>query len=266
MIHIALDSYFFFERESFRRIKEFLDGKGIDNEIYRIVPFSHEINPTLPENRIIVPFGCIEFVQEIIKKHGDRALVFYDENIFTNENCLNKWGDLCLNADAKIMTIEEVEKLDPDKQYFIRPIEDLKTFSGNLFQPGMMKSLIERYAGYEFTELDMQTKVIVAPPKEIKREWRSFIVNGRFISSSLYREGKKHKEDGENIPEDVISFCEKAVAIYNPAKAFALDICQLDDGSYKIIEFGCMHNCGFYSANIETIMGSFLELFEEKTV
>lgn len=260
-IHVALDSYFFFERDNFKRIKDFLDNNGKENEIYQLVPFSHEINPKLPEDRLIIPFGCIEFVQEINKLKESRTIVIYNEKVFTNENCLNSWGELCLNSDAKIMTLEEVEKLNPEEQYFIRPLEDLKTFSGNLFQPGMMKSLVERYSGYENNELNLQTKVVVAPPKKIVKEWRNFIIGGKVVSSSMYREGKKHKEDS-NVPAEMISFCEKALEKYTPAKAFVLDIGLTENRDYKIIEFGCIHNCGFYSANVEAIMGSFLELFD----
>lgn len=265
-MHIAIDSYFFFERDNFKILKDFFESKNVDNDIYKLTPFSHEINPRLPNKKPIIPFGCIEFVQEVIKQGGDNAFIFYDEDVFTNENCLSRWGEMCLNSDAKIMTINEIRELDPEKQYFIRPLEDLKTFTGNLFQPGMMKSLVERYGGYENNTLNMETRVIVASPKSVIREWRNFIVDGKVVSSSLYRENGRHKEGRENIPTDMILFCQEALKIYIPSKAFVLDICQTEDNEFKIVEFGCIHNCGFYQADVEKVLGEILQLFEEKSV
>lgn len=253
-IHIALDSYFFFERDNFNKIKEFLDENNISNEIYQIIPFSHEIQPALPTDVTIVPFGCIEFVQAIRKLDNVTSVVFYDENIFTNENCLNQWKELCLNHDAKIMSVKEAIDTLEDRQYFMRPIEDLKSFAGNLFEPGHLPSLLERYGGYENNTFNVQSKIIVSSPKEIENEWRVFIVDGQVVSSSLYRKNRKFTEAGGEIPVEMVEFCNKAIAIYCPDKAFAFDVCQLDNGDFKIIEFGCIHNCGFYKADVKKVI------------
>lgn len=260
-IHIALDSHFFFERENFKKIKDFLDENNIENEIYQIIPFSHEIIPQLPKDRMVVPFGCIEFVQEVRKMADVSSTMFFDENVFTNENCLNKWGTHCLNNDAQIMTVEDaINTLDKDKQYFMRPVEDLKSFTGNLFEPGHLPSLLERYAGYENNQFNSKSRIIVSEPKNVKREWRNFIVDGNVVSSSLYKENGKHRKE-LGAPASVIQLCYNALSLYNPSKAFVLDICQLEDDNFYIVEFGCIHNCGFYSANVESIMDRIVKLF-----
>jgi len=264
-IHIALDSYFFFEKENFKKIKNFLEENNIENEIYQIVPFSHEIIPPLPKDRMVVPFGCIEFVQEVRKMTDVSSTIFFDEEVFTNENCLNKWGSLCLNSDAQIMTVEEALSLEKDKQYFMRPIEDLKSFTGNLFTPGHLPSLLERYSGYENNQFNAKSRIVVSEPKNIKKEWRVFIVDGVVVASSLYKEDGKHKE-ALGAPSSVIKLCYNALDLYNPAKAFVLDICKLEDGEFYIVEFGCIHNCGFYSANVERIMDRIVKLFEDSIV
>lgn len=270
-IHIALDSYFFFERDNFNKIKDFLDQNNIENEIYKIIPFSHEIQPQLPKDKLVIPFGCIEFVQEIRKMPDINSEIFFDEFIFTNENCLNQWGDLCLNKDAKVITVEEaITSLKKDKQYFMRPIEDTKSFSGNLFEVGHLPSLLERYSGYENNQFKSDSKIIVSEPKKVLREWRNFIVDGRVITSSLYKEKGKHKEK-LGAPQSVIDLCQKAIKIYNPSKAFVLDVCEFDeygDGYYSfgIVEFGCIHNCGFYKADVPHIFSRFLKLFEQVNV
>jgi len=264
-IHIALDSYFFFERENFQKIKEFLDENNIDNELYKILPFSHEIQPLLPKDKLIIPFGCIEFVQEIRNMKDLNSEIFFDENIFTNENCLKQWGAHCLNSDAQIMSVEDAMKNLEDKQYFMRPVEDLKSFTGNLFEPGHLPSLLERYSGYENNQFNSKSRIIVSEPKKIIREWRNFIVDGQVISSSLYKENKKHKEE-LGAPTPAIQLCYNALSLYNPAKAFVLDVCELDDGFFYIVEFGCIHNCGFYKAGVEKVFSEFLKLFKLSNV
>jgi hypothetical protein len=264
-MHIAIDSYFFFERDNFKILKDFFERKGISHELYKLTPFSHEINPPLANDNMIIPFGCIEFVQETLKQN-ENAFVFYDENVFTNENCLDRWGHLCLNYGAKIMTVEEaMSNLEKDRKYFMRPTEDLKSFTGNLFEVGHLPSLLERYGGYENNLFKATSKIVVSEPKEIRREWRNFIIDGKVVSSSLYKENGRHREE-LGAPSQIINLCDAALSVYNPAKAFVLDVCELKNGSYGIIEFGCIHNCGFYKVDVEKVLGEFLQLFQEKNV
>jgi hypothetical protein len=42
------------------------------------------------------------------------------------------------------------------------------------------------------------------------------------------------------------------------------DIADTPEG-YKIIEFGCIHNCGFYDANLSKLIQSIVEYFEKET-
>jgi len=256
-IHIALDS-FFIEKDNFQTQIDYFKKNNIEYEIYRLVPFSHEITPQLPADKLIVPFGCIEFVQAIRKMDNIQSTIFFNDDIFTNENCLKQWKSFCLNSKAKIMTFKEAKETLEDKEYFIRPIEDTKSFTGNLFTPGHLKSLQERYSGYENNNFTEESKIIVSEPRKIKREWRNFIIDGKVISSSLYKEDGVHKEE-VGIPNEVLAFCRAALYVYNPARAFALDVCELEDGSFAIVEFGCIHNCGFYKADMnkvtEAIMG-----------
>lgn len=252
-IHVAIHNISL-ERESQEAQIKFLEDNGIDYEVYTLVPFSHEIYPALPKDKLIIPFGCIEFVQDLRKIAGIDLSMQFDDDIFTNENCINQWKSFCLNNGAKIMTTKEAVDSLEEKDYFVRPVDDKKSFRGKVYKPSELKALLERYSGYENNEFNSESIIVVSELKEIKKEWRTFVVDGKVVSSSLYRDGSRHREES-GAPDEVLSFCSAALRVYNPAKAFVLDVCELVDGSYAIVEFGCIHSCGFYKADVPKITG-----------
>lgn len=259
-LHFALDSQFVYEKENFKILKSYLDKNEISNEQYTIVPFSHEIIPPLISEKKIIPIGTIEFVQKIKKDKNLNSIIYFEEDVFTNENCIKNWKSFSLNHKSEILTIKEVlGKVEPDVWFFMRPSSDLKSFSGKLFQIGHIKPLLERYSRYENNMLTEDSIVIISTPKEIKKEWRFFIIDGQIITSSMYRSFGGHREEIGS-PEDTKAFCRAALKVYNPYKAFVLDVCQLEDGHHYIVEFGCINNCGFYAADIEAITKALIDL------
>ena len=99
------------------------------------------------------------------------------------------------------------------------------------------------------------TKIIVAKPYNIDKEWRLFIVDRKVVASSQYRKNFILSKSGEDVPENVISFAEKACDIYTPHDIFVMDI-GLSGGDLYIIECNCMNGSGFYEADINSIIGS----------
>jgi hypothetical protein len=87
----------------------------------------------------------------------------------------------------------------------------------------------------------------------LKKEWRNFIINGEIVTSSLYRENFRLKKSATDIPNEMLEFVKNAIQIYQPSKAFVMDIAFCGD-SYYIIECGCIHSVGFYHADIEKII------------
>ena len=60
-------------------------------------------------------------------------------------------------------------------------------------------------------------------------------------------------KDGNDAPEEMIAFCEKACHIYTPHDVFVMDIAETG-GDYYILECGCMNSVGFYEADMEKIV------------
>ena len=62
-----------------------------------------------------------------------------------------------------------------------------------------------------------------------------------------------------DIPKEMLTFVEDRIADYKPHDSFAMDIASTQDGTYYIIECGCLNSVGFYHADIKEIVKSISE-------
>ena len=97
-----------------------------------------------------------------------------------------------------------------------------------------------------------ETLIQVASEKNVYREFRFWVYNGKIISGSQYRIGKSVVHS-ELVDEEAFKFCEKMIEIFQLAKGFIMDIGLTDNGP-KIIECGCFNCAGFYKADIQKIL------------
>lgn len=112
--------------------------------------------------------------------------------------------------------------------------------------------------------LDMDSKILVGPAYNIHKEWRNYIVDGKVVSSSRYRKDFRLSKDSLDIPKEMITFVEERCKEYMPHETFAMDIASTHDGTYYIIECGCLNSVGFYSSDIKKIVKSVTEWIEKK--
>ena len=99
------------------------------------------------------------------------------------------------------------------------------------------------------------TAVIVATPKEFGCEWRFFMVDGRVASACCYRQyGEVMPERW--VPDAASDFVADCIAAYDPLPAYALDITQVADGSFRVLEINTMNNSGFYACEPDKIVAA----------
>lgn len=130
---------------------------------------------------------------------------------------------------------------------FIKPDGDTKLFSGHLTSRADFAAWRERMLNSPEIEPGAgDTMVIVAAPKEFGCEWRFFVVDGQIASACCYRQyGEVMPERW--VPEAASDFVRDCIAAYDPLPAYALDITQIADGSYRVLEINTMNNSGFYA-------------------
>lgn len=192
-----------------------------------------------------------------------------------NYECYNYYGyfgDVLLNSEYVMMGLNDVmrnkdnffETFNTDA-VFIRPSNGYKSFPGQLLHKDDFDDefdlLTKSYGG-----LDMNTLTVISPIKDIKEEYRFIVVDGKVISGSLYMDEKsrdKWEAYYDKPCEDNLAtaFAEQIVLDkYQPDKAYTIDVCKLEDGSYKLIELNSLCCASWYGNDYNLVIKALNEL------
>lgn len=173
---------------------------------------------------------------------------FYNEN-HDYRVWSEHYGDHLLNADAVVCRYGDVEPRW--EEFFIRPCADTKSFAGDCYDWSEFKEWQHKVLVLKecYTTLDADTMVMYSPIKTIHREARFFIVDKRVVTYSTYKIGSRVIHIQET-PPSMIAFAQRMVDIWQPARAFALDVALIKD-DHKIVEINCINSAGFYDIDIQ---------------
>lgn len=228
---------------------------GVSFEEILVIPFSSEIPKFTQDDKINIYYGSTTLMYNIYNQMNKPQGLFFDEKTFSMENYLHIWKNFMLNGDAKITTFREFAKEGhpDDSLWFSRPDADDKSFNGDVRTYKEIVDWSKTFTVYDNVNLSEDTKIVVGPPYNISKEWRNYIVDGKVVSSSLYRKDFRLNKSRKDVPQDMIDFVEARCKEYVPHKIFAMDI-ALCGGDYYIIECGCLNSVGFYDADIPKIV------------
>lgn len=242
------------EREpGFFNLVEALQRQGVQYKLVRIVPFSHELIDDFDVAGSVMCIGSLAMRNVAVKKGWTPGV--FDENL--DHQTLNKqYKEHMLNYDAKFYKLGEAEK-HWDK-FFARPDGETKQFTGQVFSwdefADWRKSIakIDRYS-----TLTLDDTIVMCPVKTIYAEWRTFVVDGKVITGSMYKHGDRVIYS-DMLPEYVLKFAQDMVNLWQPNRAFTLDVCETPEGM-KIVEINSINSSGFYACD----MGKFVNAIEE---
>lgn len=182
---------------------------------------------------------------------------FINEN-FEFSKWLSGWGkDNLLNGEAIEGSIKSIipQIVSGRQRVFARPSEDTKSFSGQLFEADNLIYWLGKVAASEDRfGLNGDTSIIVSPERSIKAEYRLFVVDGKIVSGSLYKVGQLVTTSG-TIDPIAIDYANKMLDIWQPDRAFVLDIAITDEGP-KVIEVNNINSSGFYKSDISKIVAA----------
>lgn len=226
-----------------------------------IIPFTEQL-PDFDKSRRSIIYGSTTFNRLAFEDPDLKEGVFFDADTFSIQNYIKHWGAYMLNAGASVTTFGDlVNSMDynADQLLFIRPDDDNKSFSGEVKRFNEIKDWYTKVREAGNTMLEPDTKIIVAEPYNIRYEWRLWIVKGKVIAASKYREYfKLQKEAG--CPDGVIRFAEERCLQFTPHDVFVMDVCECGD-EYFIVECRCMNGTGFYKTDIGKIVSSVTDYF-----
>ena len=198
--------------------------------------------PSIP--RPFVFYGYTTLIRNASRLAYWQSGVFFDDELFRPSVYAERYGELYLNSDLRLTTIDEL--LSTSTSYasvFVRPDDDLKSWTGRVMTPGELAHWLEA------SEKEMRSpRIAVSSPKIITAEWRVFIVDGRAIAASQYQ-----PQPSAWAPPEVEQFAELAASRWVPAPVVAMDIGLAEDG-LKLIELNCFNGSSFYLADVGRIV------------
>ncbi len=220
-------------------------------------PFTNEVRG-LPNNYKELPIvllGTVNFAKWGQKKNLPG--VWWNDN-FNFEIQKNFYKDEMLNFDSEIHLFGDIPKYEGER--FIRPVDDGKAFSGEIVSYNRLSAWQDSILYLNSKQLKPTTKVQLASVKSIFREYRLFMVNGRYVAGSMYFEDNKYirKRMSLNMIEStddfIVEYAEDMANIWMPDKVFVMDIALLNDGTMKIIEINNANASGLYESDVSSFI------------
>lgn len=257
--------------EGLNNLIQNLIDKNIDYKLVKTVPFTDivvdfdvDINQYSEEDipklnlvdKNVVTFGSYSLALAA-KKFGWKPGSFINDN-YEFKKWKEGWGsENLLNGDAIQNKVKNIKEFVPEywNKIFVRPTEDTKSFAGQVLSIEDFHRLIKNIMNNTDRNLDAETDIIISKVKPIHSEYRLFIVDKKVVTGSLYKLGDL-VITSEIVPLEVIEYAYKILDIWNPDKAFVLDIAITEDEGLKIIEINNINSSGFYKADISLIVES----------
>lgn len=183
---------------------------------------------------------------ELAPLQGFKPGAYYEKSWWDPRIWMRNHPDM-LNPGMEVYTVKtflnEWARLTPR---FVKPV-DPKLFTGTVFEGPDKEDFTDR-------GLREDALVCVGPIVEgIEREWRFFIVNNQIITGSLY------KRNGcriirEPISSSVYKIAQNLANKWLPFHTIVMDICELRNGDFRVVEFNCVNSSGFYNSDIGKIV------------
>lgn len=237
-----------------------LDRAGISYSLHKVVPFVGEIEPDIDPKDHVMVVGSYS-MRHVARRKGWVPGVF-DLGDLTYQDHIEHWGDHMLNADAVFCRFDEVlEKIPSDwTEFFLRPVVDSKFFAGAVFEYGQFEDWQRKVITvHEEDELSVRanTQVMACSTKVILREYRTWVVDGRVVTASLYKQGNKVLYSSD-VDQDILDFAQARASEWQPRRAFVLDVALMPDGSKKVVETNTFNAAGLYAANVGRIVDAIM--------
>jgi hypothetical protein len=238
-----------YNEDGFNTLIRALEVAQLPYSVHKIIPFSHELTPEpeiqTPKVIVVGAYTMIKIAQE----RGWTPGAYMNQN-FSYRVQIEKWGHRMLNWDAWFSKLGDIYPQQHD--VFVRPVNDSKSLAGDLMSPTQLLNLQEGLRSLEledtFTTLSTDTEVMVASPKTILSEYRTWVVGGRVITASQYKAGGRPQQSMP-VPDEVVEFAQSTVREWDPAPAYCLDVCYTPDG-LAVVEVNCINAAGFYRADV----------------
>ena len=272
-VNWIIEKYLFdeYENELIQTIKD--SGMNVDlfdDSVSRFDNVQDYVKNKFTENDIVIMHGSLQMGRRILNTPVYPGVFLTLEN-YECYNYYGYFGNYLLNSEYVMMGLNDVLRNKDNifnifnvEELFIRPSNGFKSFTGQTIKKDNFDTdfniLTKSYGG-----LDMNTLVLLAPIQEIEEEWRFVVIDGKVISGAMYMDSKNRENwnayyDKLCNDELAYSFAENMVEIYQPDKAYTLDVCKMKNGEYKLIEINSFFCASMYGNDYKKIVNAVNEL------
>jgi hypothetical protein len=249
-----------FKEFHYNTLINYLEKYGLEYEVIPFRPFTYELE-FKTDRKDVWCFGSNNLAV-VAKKYDWNPGSMYNDN-HNIEVYAPYYGSNMLNSDGKIISFREPLPEFLPEIFFARPTQDTKSFSGQVFSREAWKEWTREIEDSNLVQnLTDETKILVAPTKDIQQEIRCWIVDGEPVTISQYKIGRRVNYQNHDNNEEAYIFAKKMAKLYSPARAFVLDICLFQD-EYKIIEINCMNCSGFYDLDMSKLLQALEKSFSK---
>ena len=239
-----------------RIIQALVDLRALYHTV-KVIPFNYTYLENEPHDLSgpVVAFGSTT-MQKIARNR------MWSPGIWSNTDFsyivyAEKFGDEFLNTDIELCRFQDVPQFQGEK--FIRPDRDSKIFAGVVIDGEKFEEWQDQVIAMN-VDLFPQTPVVLSSPKNIQKEYRFFIVDGKVITGSKYYAHCRlsEKELGEK-EQEVVEYAQYTTQIWQPDRAYVIDIAMVA-GEYKVLEVNCFNSSGFYKSDVKKIFKAVMEM------
>jgi len=272
-VNWILEKYLFDEYED-RFVKAIRDsGHSVDiydDSMSRFETVEDYVKAKYTQEDIVMMHGSLQMGRRMLRTSSYPGVFLTLEN-YECYNYYGYFGDRLLNSDYIMMGLNDILrnrdnlfKVFNTDALFIRPSNGYKSFPGQFLYKENFDSefdiLTKSYSG-----LDMNTLCVLSPKQEIAEEYRFIVVNGKVISGALYMDENNRKEwkayyDKSYTHGLAFSFAEHMLEIYQPDKAYTIDVCKMKAGGYRLIELNSLCCASWYGNNCDAVIKALNEL------
>jgi hypothetical protein len=243
-----------YSEQAFESLLAQLEHQEVRYAVVQVVPFSHDLVPDLDVLDSVFVCGSLS-MQHVAERKGWKPGYFKAPNY---QQAMTFFGDEVLNSDARFMTLSDVLRTDDlPSLMFARPVEDSKTFAGQLFTRKELMSwaykVVKLKEESSYSSITGDDMILLAEPKEIWAEYRFFVVNKVVVTGSLYKRGDRVHYSPD--VDDEVRLYAQGQAAKLPAwhGTVALDVAVTPYG-LKVLELNSINSAGFYACD----MGKFV--------
>lgn len=218
----------------------------------------------------VIFYGSINTLLDIRSqgKSLPGPFAWYDPYTFSCRSYYEYLSPFVLGKNSQFLTLSELrepsvitdiyERYGKDNMVFIRPDDNEKTFTGTLVRQTNAKTWLSDLIDRRF--IPEKTEVVVSKPQKITCEWRFIMVDGKVASGSQYMTNS-FCDPMEGYKQEAAQFAEEAALYWSPFPVYVMDIGEVYEEGFRVVEVGPFNYAGLYQSDIRAVAGAINNLF-----